>query len=220
MTRVYMLNLTRCSNFWSGVLLYQIYYLKNMLKITRKITTQLQTQSTSPLSITIPISHPHMSQSTIKMYQNAYMHSNAHISPSGPSEWLVHATTSWTHSHALSTAPGLQHITPKCEAIIPNIPTTPHSIITHIYLPGTWKGWKALVTPPLHYFISSMYPMTFFFPFISFKASLIQDNTSKVANERSFMIILSIGLEVWEVPIWTNIPESVGMEIKWVWAWS
>ena len=44
--------------------------------------------------------------------------------------------------------------------------------------------------------------------------SLIQDNTSDVATERSFMVILSIGLKVWEVPSWTNIPESVGMEVK------
>ena len=56
----------------------------------------------------------------------------------------------------------------------------------------------------------------FFFlvPFISFEASLIQDNTSKVANERSFMVKLSIGPEAWEVPNRTNIPESVGMEIQ------
>ena len=51
-------------------------------------------------------------------------------------------------------------------------------------------------------------------PFISIEASLIQDNTSDVATERSFMGILSIGPKAWEVPNRTNIPESVGMEVK------
>ena len=50
----------------------------------------------------------------------------------------------------------------------------------------------------------------------------IQDNTSKVTNERSYKMSPSIGPRAWEVPIWTNIPERecgcVGAAIKWEWA--
>ena len=64
-------------------------------------------------------------------------------------------------------------------------------------------------TPRINY-----YYYYFLTPFISIEASLIQDNTLDVATERSFMVILSIGLKVWEVPNRTNIPESVGMGVK------
>ena len=51
-------------------------------------------------------------------------------------------------------------------------------------------------------------------PFISIEVSLIQDNTPDVATERTFIVKLSIGLEVWEVPNRTNILESVGVGVK------
>ena len=54
----------------------------------------------------------------------------------------------------------------------------------------------------------------FLSPFISIEVSLIQDNTSDVAIERSFIVKLSIGPKAWEVPNWTNIPESVGVGVK------
>ena len=44
--------------------------------------------------------------------------------------------------------------------------------------------------------------------------SLIQDNTSDVATERTFIVTLSIGPKAWEVPNQTNIPEGVGVGVK------
>ena len=60
----------------------------------------------------------------------------------------------------------------------------------------------------------SPFLLLFLFPFISIEASLIQDNTSDVATERAFIVILSIGPKAWEVPNRTNIPGGVGVGVK------
>ena len=49
---------------------------------------------------------------------------------------------------------------------------------------------------------------------ISIEVSLIQDNTSDVATERTFIVTLSISLKAWEFPNRTNIPEGVGVGVK------